>query len=167
MRNAASKLTKARQRGKDATQLEADASAAKSAVRQARAKLDGVRDAALASVAHYVEITAAIAKDIPADLLKLWQPHRQLDDFESVAEIVGRRHRIHKVANADGSFSVVKEYPCVGDARARKNFFRELQRLHALRHPCVMEVEAIFVDGERCRFAISLWQYWRSPLHGV
>ena len=113
----------------------------------AESALNALRDVALKSVEHFIEISAVLAEDIPQELLRLWQPHRHLSDFVASEEITGGRHPIHKVSHSDGGYSVVKEYRCVGEAR--KYFFRELQRLHALQHPCIMEIEAIFVDSER------------------
>jgi len=123
--------------------------------RAAEACLRTLRELALQMVAHYPEITAVVARDIPADLQSLWLPHRQLSDFGDTQAIAGGRHRIHKVDSGDGGQqSVLKEFPCEGGQL--KYFLRELQRLHAVRHPCVMEIEAIFNDSERKSFFVQM-----------
>jgi serine/threonine protein kinase len=140
----------------DAAELQAlqeGIDAASKSRRTAEAKLNALSKVALSSVVHYAEVAAVVAKDIPTELLQLWQPHRQLSDFVTVEEIAGGRHRIHKVGTGGGRHSVLKEFPLRGEL---KYFLRELQRLHALRHPCVMEIEAIFVDGERKSFFVQM-----------
>eukprot|EP00937_MAST-01D_sp_MAST-1D-sp2_P001926 g1926.t1 len=117
------------------------------AKQSAEAQLNALHDEALKAVSHFPEVASVVAADVPEELMRLWQPQKHLSDFNIIAQlqISGGRHRIYKVDVGNGQLAVLKEFQCVGDQR--KYFFRELQRLHQLRHPCVMAVEAMFVDA--------------------
>jgi poly [ADP-ribose] polymerase 10/14/15 len=135
-------------------ELQAVVEAAKSSKRDAESALNALQDEALGSIAHYVELASVVvAGDVPEELMSLWQPHRQLSDF-TYEELPGGRHRVYKIECGNDSEAVMKEYPCVGDQR--KYFFREVLALHALQHPCVMEVQAIFIDSERNSFFVQM-----------
>jgi serine/threonine protein kinase len=157
LRTARDRLTTAqRQKRAGATldELQVALDAANSNKRDAVAALDVLRDAALGSIAHFVELTSIVlAADVPEGLMLLWQPNRQLCDFE-FEPISGGRHSIFKIALDNGSFAVLKEYPCVGGMR--KHFIREAQALHQLKHPCIMPLQAIFSDGERNSFFLQV-----------
>jgi poly [ADP-ribose] polymerase 10/14/15 len=153
LRTAHDKFTTAQRQKRPADKLECLQSAvdeAKHKRRGAEACLDKLQHECLLSLGHFVEIATelaavAMADDVPEGLMQKWHPHRHLSDFK-FQEIPGGRHRLFKVECDDGCHAVVKEYPCVGNQR--KIFFSQLQRIHDLRHPCVMAIQAIFIDGD-------------------
>ena len=163
LQTAKTKLATAKKRGHgDLASLQAHLDAARRIKLDAEAQLSTLRDGALESIGHFVEIAAVVCAGVPAELMHLWHPHRQLSDF-SPEELPGGRHRIFKVDSGNSQPSVLKEFPCIGDQR--KYFFRELSRMHQLQHPCVMEIEAMFIDEERSSFFVQMPFCRGGPVH--
>ena len=78
------------------------------------------------------------------DIWPLWRPGHSLGQFEHVTLLNNSaRHRVYKVTGEDGDHAV-KVFP-VDDAKLN-TCVKEARLLHRLRHPAVVQIEAVFFE---------------------
>lgn len=72
---------------------------------------------------------------------------RKLDHFDQIEEMAGSgRHKVLKAVYKN-SCCVLKQF-AVGDARKRRQMEKEIQMLQKLRHSLIVELQAVFFDGD-------------------
>lgn len=146
---------------------------AKLQLSEARGRLkeaDGVVSAAIRALMelewHYPEVTESLAIGLPHELLPLWHPGRTLKEFTELTLLGGQsRNRVYLAKLKEKPFAI-KEFPIMQSEL--QTCLREARLLHRLRHPMVVQIEAIFFEegtgSSPGRFCIQMPFYSNGPL---
>ncbi|KAK3236228.1 hypothetical protein CYMTET_53617 [Cymbomonas tetramitiformis] len=99
---------------------------------------------------QFPELMRHMQQAVPPELLALWRPDQDLEEtFDRMAihTLVGARHQVAKVTDADGQHYAVKQFVITdSDAEALKVFWKEASRLHRMRHPAIAPILGIFMS---------------------
>ncbi|KAK3251581.1 hypothetical protein CYMTET_39080 [Cymbomonas tetramitiformis] len=99
---------------------------------------------------QFPELMRHMQQAVPPELLALWRPDQDLEETfvrMAIHTLVGARHQVAKVTDADGQHYAVKQFVITdSDAEALKVFWKEASLLHRMRHPAIAPILGIFMS---------------------
>ncbi|CAE8632833.1 unnamed protein product, partial [Polarella glacialis] len=115
---------------------------------------------------RFPEVMQHFGYGVPAELLDLWCPGRSFSHFDEACLLpVASRNRVYR-ASFQGRLYAVKEFPL--SSSQLRTCFREALLLRRLRHPGIVQVEALFFEeGSQSmpgRFYIQMPYYSHGPV---
>eukprot|EP00854_Cymbomonas_tetramitiformis_P002919 gene2919-3732_t len=100
---------------------------------------------------QFPEVICHMEHGVPPELLPLWRPDWQKEDFVeyNLQTRQGTRHEVWRARDALGQQFAVKEYPISqDDPGALKVLWREASLLHRVRHPAIAPILALFLSHQ-------------------
>eukprot|EP00854_Cymbomonas_tetramitiformis_P013908 gene13908-16440_t len=164
-RRAQDNLEEALEDARGVAERRAQVDEAESQLRQAEGQLRAAMCELSALEWHFPEMAGYMQQAVPPELITLWRPDLQLEDFSSVIiqPRSGGRHDVAKVTDREGRQFAVKLYLVTdNDVDALKVFWKEVSLLHRLRHPAIVPILAIFVSrrgGSAAEYSIQMPWY--------
>ena len=133
--------------------LRADLRAAKDAAREAEGQLAEGHVAIFKRLSCFPELLPLVrqADGLPLDLVSIFHPERSLQHYENLEQLSERVQR----AAIGGHQVVLKEYTVTRSKL--ETCYREAAFLRRLRHPSIVELEAIFESEGRIYLQMSLY----------